>query len=105
MWKKVSAITIFILSLTLNFILKRDICTFSIFYNIKRPRIVGDRLMTYLSRALNEAYNILAATIRRAVPAYNNASKRRPGWPNPGRPLDPYHFMRPVPVPVKRNRS
>jgi len=57
--------------------------------------------MTYLSRAISRTFNNITEAIRKAVPAYSGTGKRKPGWPNPARPIDPYHFMRPIPLPVK----
>jgi hypothetical protein len=56
------------------------------------------------SKKLNNVLVTIADHLHKAVPAVS-PKQMMPRWRNLGRSVTPYHFMKPVPVPVQQPRN
>ncbi|MBL7719488.1 MAG: hypothetical protein JNL72_11670 [Flavipsychrobacter sp.] len=60
--------------------------------------------MMKIIRFVNTAMNRLSDALQKAVPAFTNKGAM-PRWRNMGQQVTPYHFLKPVPVPVQQKRK
>lgn len=69
--------------------------------------VANDLMMSFsrdMFQAINNRVQQIAEALHLAVPAVNQ-KKFIPRWRNLGRPITPYHYMRPALVPVRQQRT